>query len=95
MKLYNAVGLSYNDFMATTSHVMTVSRNGQVSIPAETRSRWKTRHVVVVDLGDRVVMRPVAEEPVGELEGKYRGRGPATDEARRQSRRDDARARKR
>ena len=40
----------------STSYVMKVSANGQVSIPAETRSRWNTDHVVVVDLGDRVVL---------------------------------------
>lgn len=76
--------------VTATSHVMTVSRNGQVSIPAEARARWNTRQVVVVDLGDRVVMRPVAPDAVAELEGKYRGRGPRTDTARRQARRDDA-----
>jgi AbrB family looped-hinge helix DNA binding protein len=42
--------------MDAADHVMTISRNGQVSIPAETRARWNTRRVVVVDLGDRVVM---------------------------------------
>lgn len=82
--------------MAASSQVMTISRNGQVSIPAETRSRWNTRYVVVVDLGDRVVMRPVADDPVGELEGKYRGRGPRTDQARQHARRaDESRERQR
>ena len=76
--------------MAATRHVMTISRNGQVSIPAEARSRWQTRRVVVVDLGDRVVMRPLGEDPVGDLEGKYRGRGPSTERARRQARTADA-----
>lgn len=76
--------------MATPSHVMTISRNGQVSIPAETRSRWNTRRVIVVDLGDRVVMRPLPDDPVGDLEGKYRGRGPSSDEIRRRARRADA-----
>lgn len=32
-------------------------RNGQVSIPAEARARWNARKVVVVDMGDRIVMR--------------------------------------
>ncbi|HEX2849190.1 MAG TPA: AbrB/MazE/SpoVT family DNA-binding domain-containing protein [Acidimicrobiales bacterium] len=73
--------------MSETSHVMTVSRNGQVSIPAETRARWNTRKVLVVDLGDRVVMRPVGPEPVRELQGKYAKRGPSTDRARQESRR--------
>lgn len=76
--------------MTATSYVMTVSRNGQVSIPAETRARWSTRHVVVVDLGDRVVMRPATDDPLDELEGKYRDRGPRTDDARRRARREDA-----
>jgi len=72
--------------MAAADHVMTVSRNGQVSIPADTRARWNTRRVIVVDLGDRVVMRPVSERPVDELKGKYRGRGPTGDRAREQER---------
>jgi bifunctional DNA-binding transcriptional regulator/antitoxin component of YhaV-PrlF toxin-antitoxin module len=69
---------------------MTVSRNGQVSIPAAARARWRTRRVIVVDLGDRVVMRPAADEHVGELEGKYRGKGPSSDQARRRARREEA-----
>jgi AbrB family looped-hinge helix DNA binding protein len=61
---------------------MTVSRNGQVSIPAETRARWNTRRVSVVDLGDRVVMRPISDDPVAALQGKYARRGPPADAAR-------------
>lgn len=69
---------------------MTVSQNGQVSIPAETRARWGARKVVVVDLGDRVVMRPLGDEPIDDLRGKYRGRGPSTDQSRKQARAEDA-----
>jgi AbrB family looped-hinge helix DNA binding protein len=77
--------------MASTSeHIMTVSRNGQVSIPAGARARWNTRQVIVVDLGDRVVMRPAPAQPIVELEGKYRGRGPSADKARHQARRAEA-----
>lgn len=72
-----------------TSYVMTVSRNGQVSIPAETRSRWNARRLVVIDLGDRVVMRPLPEDGVGDLVGKYAGCGPTADAARQRSRRDE------
>ncbi len=74
-----------------TSYVMKVSRNGQVSIPAGARARWNADRVVVVDLGDRVVMRPLPEDPVGELVGKYR-RGPSTDDARRRGRTEEAAA---
>ncbi len=73
------------------AHVMTVSRNGQVSIPAEARARWNTRRVAVVDLGDRVVMRPLSDHPVDDLEGKYGGRGPASDRARQLARAEEVR----
>jgi len=76
--------------MHSQAYLMTVSRNGQVSIPAEARARWNTSRVVVVDLGDRIVMRPVGEQPLDDLNGKYRARGPSTDRARRQARAEDA-----
>lgn len=86
---YNDSLKLYNAGMSQPSHVMTVSRNGQVSIPAQTRARWNAGQVIVVDLGDRIVMRPLDPEPVRSLRGKYAGRGPSTSEARRQDRRDD------
>lgn len=73
----------------SSSYVMKVSSNGQVSIPAEARARWRANRVVVVDLGDRVVVRPMPEDPVTSAVGKYRGRGPTTDEARRHERIDE------
>jgi len=65
---------------------MKVSRNGQVSIPAETRSRWARDRVVIVDLGDRIVVRPIPSEPVTELRGKYADSGPDSDTRRRHER---------
>ena len=73
------------------SYVMKVSRNGQVSIPASARARWQAEQVVVVDLGDRVVMRPVTPGGADALVGKYAGPGPTTDEVRRSERAADAR----
>jgi bifunctional DNA-binding transcriptional regulator/antitoxin component of YhaV-PrlF toxin-antitoxin module len=73
----------------STSYVMKVSSNGQVSIPAAARSRWHADQVVVVDLGDHIVMRPLPDDPVDALRGKYRHRGPSTDDARRRSRAGD------
>jgi hypothetical protein len=89
LSLSNVSSISYN--AAMSSHVMTVSRNGQVSIPADTRARWHARKVVVVDLGDYLVMRPLSEDPISELRGKYRDRGPSADVARRRARADEAR----
>ena len=77
------------------SHVMKVSRNGQVSIPAEARSRWHTERVVVVDLGDRVVIRPLGDDPVGDLVGKYSDRGPNTRRVRQALRADETRRERR
>lgn len=80
----------------TTNYVMKISSNGQVSIPAEARARWNVEQVIMVDLGDRVVVRPLPDEPVEELKGKYRRRGTNSDRMRRQSRVEDAaRARRR
>ncbi len=76
-------------------YVMKVSGNGQVSIPAEVRARWQTGEMLVVDLGDHIVMRPAPEHGVAELRGKYRGRGPSTDRARREARAEDAAAERR
>ncbi|MBW3616112.1 MAG: AbrB/MazE/SpoVT family DNA-binding domain-containing protein [Actinobacteria bacterium] len=76
--------------MTSNSHIMTVSQNGQVSIPAEVRARWGVRRVVVVDLGDRVVVRPLGDEPIDDLRGKYRGRGPSTERSREHARAEDA-----
>lgn len=77
--------------MGAAGTIMTVSRNGQVSIPAAARARWKAAKVLVVDLGDRVVVRPLGDDPLTELQGKYRGRGPRSDVARSIERREDER----
>lgn len=75
--------------MLAMQYVMKVSRNGQVSIPAEVRARWDVDRVVVVDLGDHVVIGPAHDDPVAALRGKYAGRGPTVDEMLEQSRRED------
>ena len=75
-----------------SSYVMKVSSNGQVSIPAEARARWNAERVVVVDLGDRVVLRPVTQDQVASMVGKYHRQGPSADRARRDARSEDAEA---
>lgn len=76
--------------VTATEHLMTISSNGQVSIPAAARARWGTRKVLVVDLGDRVVMRPATADGIAQLHGKYAGRGPDTAATRAAARRADA-----
>lgn len=71
------------------NYVMKVSTNGQVSIPATARARWGARRMLVVDLGDRLVMRPLPEDAVGGLRGKYRDRLAASNRLRNMSRSED------
>jgi bifunctional DNA-binding transcriptional regulator/antitoxin component of YhaV-PrlF toxin-antitoxin module len=69
-----------------------LTTGGQVSLPAEVRRRWNTRVVAVEDLGDRVVLRPLPDDPVGAARGAFRGRLPATSKLRAAARRDEAAA---
>lgn len=76
------------------SSTMKVSRNGQVSLPADVRRRWGTDLVLVLDLGTHVVMRPVSadrEENIRSVLGRFRSPdGPSSDDMRRQAREEDA-----
>jgi AbrB family looped-hinge helix DNA binding protein len=42
---------------------------GQVSIPAEVRHRWATSTVAIEDEGDRIVLRPLPDDPIAALRG--------------------------
>lgn len=59
-----------------------VTRNGQVSLPAELRHRWATGAVLVIDRGDYAIVRPIPADPVGALRGTYAGPGPSAEQAR-------------
>ena len=48
-----------------------ISSNGQVSIPAHIRRRWGATDVLVIDKGDRVIVRPVPADPLAAVVGKY------------------------
>jgi len=50
---------------------MKVSRNGQISIPAAVRARWRTERVTTVDMGSHLLVRPLSDDPVADLLGKY------------------------
>jgi bifunctional DNA-binding transcriptional regulator/antitoxin component of YhaV-PrlF toxin-antitoxin module len=65
-----------------TATRVTVSRNGQVSVPAAVRHRWRTRSVLVIDKGDYAIVRPIPDDPVTALEGAHAGPGMATEKAR-------------
>lgn len=65
-----------------TSTRATVSRNGQISIPAHLRHRWGTKSMLVIDRGDYAIVRPIPEDPITALHGAYSGSGPTTEDAR-------------
>jgi AbrB family looped-hinge helix DNA binding protein len=46
-----------------------ITKAGQVSIPAEIRARWETSTVAIEDEGDRIVLRPVPDDPISALRG--------------------------
>ncbi|MFC7620569.1 AbrB/MazE/SpoVT family DNA-binding domain-containing protein [Microlunatus sp. GCM10028923] len=72
-----------------SSYELRVSSNGQVSIPAEVRRRWRASKVLVLDKGDRIIVRPIPPDPVGAVMGKYAG-GTASEKLRETAREEDA-----
>ena len=59
-----------------------VTRNGQVSLPAELRHRWGAGSVLVIDRGDYAIVRPIPSDTVATLHGSHAGPGPTSDRAR-------------
>ncbi|MGH3505058.1 MAG: AbrB/MazE/SpoVT family DNA-binding domain-containing protein [Nocardioidaceae bacterium] len=59
-----------------------VTRNGQVSLPAELRHRWATGTVLVIDRGDYAIVRPIPADPLATLRGAHAGPGPTTEQVR-------------
>ncbi len=72
-----------------------ISKGGQVSIPAEVRHRWGTHTVVAEDEGDRLVLRPVPDDPIAAARGWLRDLAISSDEARRRARREELAAEER
>lgn len=54
-----------------SSMLINVSDRGQISLPADIRHKWQVRRLLLVDEGDRVVLRPVPDDPIGAVAGKY------------------------
>jgi bifunctional DNA-binding transcriptional regulator/antitoxin component of YhaV-PrlF toxin-antitoxin module len=59
-----------------------VTRNGQISLPAELRRRWQSGAVLVIDRGSYAIVRPVPDDVVTMLRGAHAGPGPTADQAR-------------
>ncbi|MCK6553625.1 AbrB/MazE/SpoVT family DNA-binding domain-containing protein [Candidatus Binatia bacterium] len=71
-----------------------VTTSGQVSLPAPVRKRWRTAQVLIDDEGDRVVVRPLPDDPIAAACGSLARRGPSSEVVRARQR-DAAAARQR
>jgi bifunctional DNA-binding transcriptional regulator/antitoxin component of YhaV-PrlF toxin-antitoxin module len=71
-----------------------ITTGGQLSVPASVRKRWGTRVVALEDLGDRLVVRPLPEDPIEALRGALKGR-VSSDGLRETARRDEEAAERR
>jgi AbrB family looped-hinge helix DNA binding protein len=67
-----------------------VTTSGQVSLPAAVRKRWGTAQVVIEDEGDRVVVRPLPDDPIAAACGSLKRRGGASEAIRSRERAADA-----
>lgn len=72
--------------------MLRITTSGQISLPAEVRRRWATKTVAVEDLGDRVVVRPLPDDPIAAARGALKGRVGPSDALRRRARADEAAA---
>jgi len=66
-----------------------VTRNGQVSLPAELRHRWGAGSVLVIDRGNYAIVRPIPEDTIAALQGAHAGPGPTSEQARKAERQAD------
>jgi bifunctional DNA-binding transcriptional regulator/antitoxin component of YhaV-PrlF toxin-antitoxin module len=60
----------------------TISTGGQLSIPAEIRHRWGVGRVILEDLGDAIIVRPLPDDPIAAARGSLRRPAMTTERAR-------------
>jgi bifunctional DNA-binding transcriptional regulator/antitoxin component of YhaV-PrlF toxin-antitoxin module len=75
--------------MVAHTIIVKVTTSGQISLPAAVRNRWRVSRVAVDDQGDRVMVRPLPDDPVAAACGSLRRRG-ATETVRHRERRDSS-----
>jgi bifunctional DNA-binding transcriptional regulator/antitoxin component of YhaV-PrlF toxin-antitoxin module len=55
--------------------VVTLTRGGQVSIPAEYRRDWTSKRVIVEVTDRGLLLRPLPDDPIGAAMGSLKGKG--------------------
>jgi bifunctional DNA-binding transcriptional regulator/antitoxin component of YhaV-PrlF toxin-antitoxin module len=66
-----------------------ISKGGQISLPAPIRRRWETDSLVIEDLGDRVILRPIPTDPIGAAAGALGSGTMTSTQARERVRREE------
>lgn len=80
-----------HDLASSPMTTATISKGGQISVPAEVRRRWATTRVSVHDLGDQLLVRPIPDDPIGAALGSLALPADVTTDALRdEARRDEA-----
>ena len=72
--------------------MLKITRAGQLSLPARIRRRWGTQRVTIEDHGDRVVLRPMPDDPIEAAASALRGRITSSEDLRVQAREDERHA---
>ena len=67
-----------------------ISKGGQLSLPAEIRRRWGASDLIVEDLGDTVVLRPMPADPIAAARGALGPARRSVDDVREEERRREA-----
>ena len=86
-RVFHYADVTYNVIVFKTMRLVTVTRAGQLSLPADVRRRWGARKVALEDHDDYVVLRPLADDAVSAFVGSFEGRGPVSEELRAEERR--------
>ena len=73
-----------------SSALINITERGQISVPADIRHRWNVRRMLLVDEGDHVTLRPVPDDPIAVVTGKYAWIEKTSDELRDEDRAVDA-----
>jgi bifunctional DNA-binding transcriptional regulator/antitoxin component of YhaV-PrlF toxin-antitoxin module len=72
-----------------TMRLVTVTRAGQLSLPADVRRRWGARRVALEDHDEYVVLRPLEDDAISAFVGSFEGRGQSSEELRARDRREE------
>ena len=55
--------------------VVTLTRGGQVSIPADLRRDWPSNKVIVEETSNGLLLRPLPSDPIAAVVGSLKGKG--------------------